>query len=320
MGVCVACFTRDIAGALGIHHAPPVQYLRPEILGIIFGAFLSSILVKEHKARGSSQAILKFFFGFFAMFGALVFLGCSWRVLIRIAGGDGNAIVGLLGLVGGIGLGSFFISSGYTTAKRNVYNSLLGKIIPFAAVILFVLLASSSDVLFYSVKGPGSLHVNIWLGLVAGIVVGVLAQKSRFCTVGAFRDLFLIKNYNLLSGVISLLLFAFLANLMLGQFNPGFEGQPIAHTNQLWNFLAMILGGLAFTLGGGCPGRQLILAGEGDTDAGLFVVGMLAGAGVAHNFGIAASPTGLGAWSALAVVFGIIYCVVVGLILRKKMS
>lgn len=31
MGLCVACFERDIAGALGLHRAEIVQYLRPEI-------------------------------------------------------------------------------------------------------------------------------------------------------------------------------------------------------------------------------------------------------------------------------------------------
>ncbi len=42
MGVCVACFERDIAGALGLHHAAVVQYLRPEILGMGLGAFAAA--------------------------------------------------------------------------------------------------------------------------------------------------------------------------------------------------------------------------------------------------------------------------------------
>ena len=33
MGICVACFERDIAGALGLHRAAVVQYIRPEIIG-----------------------------------------------------------------------------------------------------------------------------------------------------------------------------------------------------------------------------------------------------------------------------------------------
>ena len=37
MGICVACFSRDIAGALGLHRAAVVQYLRPEIPGMVLG-------------------------------------------------------------------------------------------------------------------------------------------------------------------------------------------------------------------------------------------------------------------------------------------
>jgi YedE family putative selenium metabolism protein len=32
MGLCIACFERDIAGALGLHRAGVVQYIRPEII------------------------------------------------------------------------------------------------------------------------------------------------------------------------------------------------------------------------------------------------------------------------------------------------
>ncbi len=68
----------------------------------------------------------------------------------------------------------------------------------------------------------------------------------------------------------------------------------------------MTLVGLAFTLAGGCPGRQLVLAGEGDGDAGIMVLGMLMGAAFAHNFSLASSPAGPGANGPTAVVVGLI--------------
>ncbi|MCX5873742.1 MAG: YedE-related selenium metabolism membrane protein, partial [Deltaproteobacteria bacterium] len=80
MGICVACFDRDIAGALGLHRAEVVQYLRPEILGFGLGAFLSSLLFGEFKPRGGSTPFARFILGMIAMIGALVFLGCPWRV------------------------------------------------------------------------------------------------------------------------------------------------------------------------------------------------------------------------------------------------
>ena len=46
MGFCIACFLRDIAGALKLHTAPVVQYMRPEILGLVLGAFVMALLFK----------------------------------------------------------------------------------------------------------------------------------------------------------------------------------------------------------------------------------------------------------------------------------
>lgn len=40
MGFCIACFLRDIAGSLGLHSAGKVQYIRPEIIGLVLGAFV----------------------------------------------------------------------------------------------------------------------------------------------------------------------------------------------------------------------------------------------------------------------------------------
>ena len=43
MGFCIACFERDIAGAVGLHSAAKVQYVRPEIIGLVLGSFLMAI-------------------------------------------------------------------------------------------------------------------------------------------------------------------------------------------------------------------------------------------------------------------------------------
>ena len=60
MGFCIACFERDIAGAVGLHSAAKVQYVRPEIIGLVLGSFLMAIATKEWKAKaGSSPATPK---------------------------------------------------------------------------------------------------------------------------------------------------------------------------------------------------------------------------------------------------------------------
>ena len=112
MGFCVACFTRDIAGAFGLHRAAIVQYLRPEIAGFILGAFGSALAFSEYRPRGGSSPMVRFALGFFAMIGALVFLGCPWRAYLRLAGGDWNAIAGIAGLIVGIGIGANVLHQG----------------------------------------------------------------------------------------------------------------------------------------------------------------------------------------------------------------
>ena len=55
MGFCIACFIRDTAGALGLHKAAAVEYLRPEIIGIVLGSFALSLAKKEFSPRGGSS-------------------------------------------------------------------------------------------------------------------------------------------------------------------------------------------------------------------------------------------------------------------------
>jgi len=323
MGICVACMERDIAGALGLHRADVVQYLRPEIMGFVLGAFIAALIAREHKPRGGSAPLIRFFLGVFAMIGALVFLGCPWRALLRLAGGDGNAILGLLGLATGIFIGIQFLKHGFSLGRSYPQKSLSGWVLPALMAGLFLLLVFQVSFIpggpiFFSQKGPGSQHAPIWISLAAGLIIGALAQRSRFCTMGALRDVMLIRDFHLVSGVAALLIFAFGMNLILGQFKPGFEGQPIAHTDHLWNFLGMVLSGLAFVLAGGCPGRQLFLSGEGDMDAGIFVLGMIIGAAVAHNFALASSPKGITAFAPAAVILGFVFCTVVGLTQRDR--
>lgn len=328
MGVCVACFERDIAGALGLHRADIVQYIRPEIIGFVLGSLVAAYLFKEFRPRLGSAPIVRFFLGVFAMIGALVFLGCPWRAALRLAGGDGNAILGLLGLVSGIWIGTLFLKGGYNLGRTQKTYAAAGWMLPlFMAGLLVLMLLfpqiegeTKSGVLLYSLKGPGSMHAPLFISLGVGLLIGFLAQRSRFCTMGAIRDFVLFRQTHLLSGFMALIVTAWVVNFLLGQFKPGFEGQPVAHTMHLWNFLGMALSGLAFCLAGGCPGRQLFLSGEGDGDAAVFVMGMIAGAGIAHNFGLASSPAGVGPYGIPAVIIGFGVCLFIGFTMRQKIA
>lgn len=335
MGICVACFERDIAGALGLHRAGVVQYIRPEIIGFVFGSLIAALVFREFKARAGSSPIVRFVLGLFAMIGALAFLGCPWRALLRLAGGDLNAITGLVGLAAGIAIGVLFLRSGYTLGRSARVSSIAGWIMPVIMAGLFLLLIfapkfSEGGPIFFSEKGPGSLHAPLLISLGAGLVIGFLAQRTRFCTMGSIRDIILMKDFHLMSGVITLLIVAFIVNLFLGKVNFGFDAQPVAHSSHLWNFLGMTLAGLAFALAGGCPGRQLFLSGEGDGDSAIFVLGMIAGAAFAHNFMTAGKPDaivdnvlqtgGLSFYGMAAVIIGLAVCLVLGFTMREKKS
>ena len=328
MGVCAACFGRDIAGAVGLHRAAVVQYVRPEIIGFVLGSLIAALIFREFRPRTGSAPVARFVLGAFAMIGTLVFLGCPWRVNLRLAGGDGSAIFGLLGLLGGIFIGTLFMRKGYNLGRAHQTYVSAGLILPAIMLGLLGLMMifprvegqPRNGLLYYSVTGPGSMHAPLLFSLAAGTVIGFVAQRSRFCTMGAFRDLILFRQPHLFWGVLALLLAAFASNLVLGQFHPGFTNQPVAHDKAFWNFAGMVLAGLAFALAGGCPGRQLFLAGEGDGDAAVFVLGMLVGAGFAHNFGLASSPKGLGPHGAAGVILGLVVCLLIGLTMREKLA
>lgn len=326
MGICVACFERDISGALGLHRAAVVQYIRPEIIGFVLGSLIAAYIFKEFRPRVGSAPIVRFVLGAFAMIGALVFLGCPWRALLRLAGGDGNAILGLAGLTFGIWIGTLFLKGGYNLGRTEKTYTSVGWLLPLIMLgflVLRIIFApvegqAQSGVLLYSLKGPGTMHASLGISLIIGLAIGFLAQRSRFCTMGALRNLILFRQTHLFMGFITLVVFAFLTNLILKQFHPGFADQPVAHTMHIWNFSGMVLAGLAFALAGGCPGRQLFLAGEGDGDAAVFVLGMIVGAGFAHNFGLASSLNGVGPHGIAAVIIGLLVCLFIGFTMRKK--
>ena len=320
MGFCIACFLRDTAGSLGLHRAEAVQYIRPEIIGLVLGAFIISLTKKEFSSRGGSSPVTRFVLGFFIMIGCLMFLGCPFRTILRLAAGDWNAIFGLIGLVLGILLGIYFLNRGYSLKRTYKLTSMEGTIVPIVQIALLILLVAAPTFIFFTPdgKGPGAKHAAILISLLAGVIVGIIAQRTRLCMVGGIRDLVLFRQWKMLYGFISILISAFVMSLIVGGFNPGFSGQPVAHTDGLWNLLGMVATGFGSVLLGGCPLRQLILTGEGNTDSAITVIGLIAGAAFAHNFAIASSAKGPTLNGKIAVIIGIIVMFIIAIINTKK--
>ena len=291
MGFCIACFLRDIAGALKLHSAGIVQYVRPEIVGIIAGAAGAALIKKEWKAVGGSSPFTRFVLAICVMIGALVFLGCPLRMVIRIGGGDLNAVVGLVGFIAGIFVGTIALKKGFSLKRNYAEPCIDGAWMPVLMVILLVLAGLAPALFAQSTEGPGSMHAPIILALAAGIVVGILAQRSRFCMAGGIRDTIMFNQWNLTLGFVAVIVTVLIGNLILNKFNLGFT-----------NFLGMGIVGWGSVLLGGCPLRQLILTGEGNSDSAVTVTGFVFGAALAHNFGTASSAKGPGANGVVAVI------------------
>ena len=295
MAFCIACFIRDTAGALGMHSAETVQYARPEIIGLVLGAFLISVATKEYRSTAGSSPMVRFVLGMVLAIGSLVFLGCPLRMIIRMSAGDLNAWVALIGFVLGVGTGVFALKRGFSLGRAHLTNRVSGGVLP--VLMLGVLaLALGTTLLKSSTSGPGSMHAPILLSLAGGLVFGAAAQKSRMCFAGSIRDVILMRNFDLLTIIGGFFVVMLVFNAATGRFILGFDTPGvIAHSGHLWNILGMYAVGFAAVLAGGCPLRQLILAGQGSSDSAVTVLGMFAGAAAAHNFGLAASGTALDA-------------------------
>lgn len=289
MAICLACFIRDMSGSMKFHTAPVVQYFRPEIVGMVLGAFIMSIFSKEYKATAGSSPVIRFFSGMAMMIGALVFLGCPTRMILRMASGDMSSYVGLVGFLAGIGTGSFFIKKGYSLEKNVEVKKENGYIFPIVMAILLILSAVTTGLFAASTKGPGSVHAPLILSLLGGLIVGAIAQKFRVCFTGAFRNIILLKNFEVFSVIFGMFITVMIYNIATGQFKFVPYG-PVAHAEALWNILGLYVVGFAGILLGGCPLRQVILAGQGSSDSVITVIGMFVGAAAAHNFKLAAGP------------------------------
>ena len=222
-----------------------------------------------------------------------------------------------------------FLKKGFTLGRSYEAKQGEGGVLPIVMAALLILVLAVPALFKFSEEGPGSKHAPFLIALVIALAVGALAQKSRMCMVGGIRDTIMLKDAHLLIGFIAIFVVVLIGNLITGSFKLGFTMQPIAHSSHLWNLLGMVLVGWGSVLLGGCPLRQLILAGSGSGDSAVTVFGMIVGAAMAHNFGLAGNPDslneakelvvgGISNYGKAAVVLGLIVMLAVGLMNLPK--
>lgn len=60
--------------------------------------------------------------------------------MLRLAGGDGNAIFGLFGLIGGIWVGTFFLRGGYNLGRTQRTHTSVGWLLPLTMLGFLILM------------------------------------------------------------------------------------------------------------------------------------------------------------------------------------
>lgn len=318
-GICVSCFLENSAGALGLHANERMQYLRPELVGFVLGSLASAAMFREFRSRGGSAPLPRLLAGVLLIVGCAVFIGCPIKLVLRLGAGDLTALAGLVGLVGGVWFGLKGMTCGVHLGRSADERGQSGLLIPGLFLMLLLFLLLRPGFLLFSGKGSAAQHAPWLVALAVGLLLGGLAQRSRFCITGGVRD-GLLFGYRapLAWGFAAFVLGAVGFSLALGRFHPGYYGQPGAHGEWLWSLLGMGLVGWLSVLIGGCPFRQLIKAGEGDADAGLVVVGMLLGGGLVQSWGIAASAAGVPLAGKVAVLFGLMLTAAGSLAFRER--
>ena len=306
-GICVSCFMENLSGSLGLHNNLRMAYLRPELAGFIAGAFFSALLAREVRPRSGVYPVLAFVLGFFLIAGSSVFMGCPVKMMLRLCAGDMTAVAGLAGLAGGVWLGVRYFRAGLDLGAQETGTGIFqSMIIPLLFLLLLVL--SAGGFLLSGSTGPAAQRAPLAVALAVGLVIGALAQRSRFCVTGSFLNLFLARDMGLIRGLAALFAAALAVNLLVGVFHFGVLQQPGSNPDHLWNFLSMTLVGFASVLAGGCPFRQIILSGEGSVDASMVVFGMVVAGGLVHQWGIVSTSAGPTPYGKAVVLLGMAFC------------
>ncbi|MHB8837237.1 MAG: YedE family putative selenium transporter [Candidatus Methylomirabilia bacterium] len=317
-GICASCFAENVAGALRLHADPRMSYLRPELPGFLVGATLAALAGRGFQSRSGSAPLVRFFFGAFLIVGSAIFLGCPIKVVLRLAGGDLTAFAGLGGLVAGVWVGVRFLRKGFFLGKSARTGALAGWVLPGAMALLAAASVLAPAAFTGGLVGAAREHAPPLASLAIGLVVGALAQRSKFCVTGSLRNFMFTRRARQLGGLVLLFVAALGVNLVAGLFQPGLYDQPGSHMDWGWAAAGMFLVGLGAVLIGGCPFRQLVLAGEGDADAGAAVLGMLVAGGLVQSWGLRSTIAGVTPAGKLATLIGLVLVLGTALAYRDR--
>jgi hypothetical protein len=116
-GICMACHARDLLNwtinrVAGTHLTiAPASAIFPVLttIGVLLGALLGSTTSGEFHWSSPDNSLKTFVYGAVVMISALIAGGCSIRLLLRSAAGEGLGLMGFGGMVAGVTLGTFWL-------------------------------------------------------------------------------------------------------------------------------------------------------------------------------------------------------------------
>ena len=100
-GICVACHGRDLLAGLGLTRLvgqSAMGGLSLTTAGLLLGAALAAVLNGERRRRPARRPVQSLALGALTMCASLLALGCTTRLVLRAAYGDGLAVWSLLGV------------------------------------------------------------------------------------------------------------------------------------------------------------------------------------------------------------------------------
>ncbi len=120
--------------------------------------------------------------------------------------------------------------------------------------------------------------------LVAGFLIGYMAQRSGMCIVSGCRNLFVVKDSYLFKGLVGLMAGALAGFIIFGRLGGNTPEFPLFAYRSLPTTLELaltVIGGIGLgffsVLGQGCPFRQHVMAGEGRRTAWVYLAGLYSG-------------------------------------------
>lgn len=119
-GICLACHPRDMVAwlanqAFGTNwEIAPVSTTVPLLttVGVLIGAYVAARRNKETRWVSLGKPWRSFIYGLLVMNAAILVLGCPTRLVLFSAYGEGLAMLGVVGVVIGITLGTWFLERG----------------------------------------------------------------------------------------------------------------------------------------------------------------------------------------------------------------